>query len=52
MFIYNTGFSFYRIEEAMAGSNILLIIVLLLLDLYMLVVRRINRNTDRFQEVG
>jgi len=52
MFIYNTGFSFYRIEEAMAGSNILLIIVLLLLGFYALVVRRINRNADRFQEVG
>jgi multiple sugar transport system permease protein len=52
MFIYNTGFSFYRIEEAMAGSNILMIIVLLLLGVYMLVVRRINRNADRVQEAG
>ncbi len=52
MFIYNTGFSFYRIEEAMAGSNILLVIVLLLLGLYMLVVRRINRNADRIEEAS
>lgn len=42
MFIYNTGFSFYRIEEAMAGSNILMLIVLVLLGFYMLVVRATN----------
>jgi ABC-type sugar transport system permease subunit len=52
MFIYNTGFSFYRIEEAMAGSNILLVIVLILLGIYMLVLNRINRNADRIQEAG
>jgi multiple sugar transport system permease protein len=42
MFIYNTGFAFYRTEEAMAGSNILMVIVMLLLGFYMLVVRRLN----------
>ena len=52
MFIYNTGFSYYRIEEAMAGSNILMVIVLLLLGVYTLVLRRINRNADRVQEAG
>ncbi len=52
MFIYNTGFSFYRIEEAMAGSNILLLIVLGLLGLYLLVVRRLNRNADRIEEAA
>jgi len=44
MFIYNTGFTFYRIEEAMAGSNLLMLIVLVMLGLYALVVRTINRN--------
>jgi multiple sugar transport system permease protein len=50
MFIYNTGFSFYRTEEAMAGSNILMIIVLILLGFYMLIINRINPNTRRVQE--
>jgi multiple sugar transport system permease protein len=40
MFIYNTAFSYYRTEEAMAGSNILMVIVLLLLAFYLLVVNR------------
>lgn len=52
MFIYNTGFSFYRIEEAMAGSNILLVIVLILLGFYLLVMRRINQSQQRIQEVA
>ncbi|MFN8447809.1 MAG: sugar ABC transporter permease [Anaerolineae bacterium] len=53
MFIYNTGFSFYRTEEAMAGSNILMVIVLLLLVVYFLVLRRINANNARLaQEVA
>lgn len=42
MFIYNTAFSFYRTEEAMAGSNILMVIVLMLLAFYLLVVNRGN----------
>ena len=50
MFIYNTGFSFYRTEEAMAGSNILMVLVLLLLGFYLLVSKRINPNTRRVQE--
>ena len=52
MFIYNTGFSFYRTEEAMAGSNILMIIVLILLAFYMLIINRINPNTRRVQEAA
>jgi multiple sugar transport system permease protein len=40
MFIYNTAFSYYRTEEAMAGSNILMVIVLLLLAFYLLVINR------------
>lgn len=51
MFIYNTGFTFYRIEEAMAGSNLLMLIVLVMLGLYALVVRAINRNAPRTEEV-
>jgi multiple sugar transport system permease protein len=47
MFIYNTGFTFYRIEEAMAGSNILMLIVLAMLGVYALVVSRVNRNAPR-----
>lgn len=47
MFIYNTGFSFYRIEEAMAGSNILMLIVLAMLAIYGLIVSRVNRSTPR-----
>ena len=50
MFIYNTGFSFYRIEEAMAGSNVLLVIVLILLGFYLMVIRRVNPNIERVQE--
>ena len=50
MFIYNTGFSFYRTEEAMAGSNILMVIVLLLLGVYLLVSKRINLNQRTMQE--
>ena len=49
MFIYNTGFTFYRIEEAMAGSNLLMLIVLVMLGLYALVVRAI-RNAPRAEE--
>jgi multiple sugar transport system permease protein len=51
MFIYNTGFTFYRIEEAMAGSNLLMLIVLVMLGLYALVVRAINRNAPKAEEV-
>lgn len=40
MFIYNTAFSFYRTEEAMAGSNILMVIVLLLLVFYGVILTR------------
>lgn len=40
MFIYNTAFSFYRTEKAMAGSNILMLIVLLLLAFYLLIIQR------------
>ncbi|MBI5667777.1 MAG: sugar ABC transporter permease [Chloroflexi bacterium] len=50
MFIYNTAFSFYRTEEAMAGSNILMVIVLLLLAFYLLVVNRGNALQRRVQE--
>jgi multiple sugar transport system permease protein len=50
MFIYNTGFSFYRTEEAMAGSNILLIIVLILLGFYYLVTRFVSPSSRRVGE--
>jgi multiple sugar transport system permease protein len=40
MFIYNTAFSYYRTEEGMAGSNILMLIVLILLAFYLLVINR------------
>ena len=40
MFIYNTAFSFYRTEEAMAGSNILLLLVLAILGVYFLIMNR------------
>jgi multiple sugar transport system permease protein len=50
MFIYNTGFSFYRIEEAMAGSNILMVIVLVMLAIYLAVVRSINRTASGTKE--
>lgn len=50
MFIYNTAFGFYRTEEAMAGSNILLLIVLLMLAFYMLIVNRGNPLQRRVQE--
>ncbi len=51
MFIYNTGFSFYRTEEAMAGSNILMLIVLLLLGGYFLINRWLNPNARRGEAV-
>jgi len=50
MFIYNTGFAFYRTEEAMAGSNVLMVIVLLLLGVYLLIARRISPNQRHVQE--
>jgi multiple sugar transport system permease protein len=52
MFIYNTGFSFYRTEEAMAGSNILMFVVLLLLAIYFLVTRWLSPNARRAAEVA
>ena len=52
MFIYNTGFAFYRTEEAMAGSNILMVIVLILLGFYLMIVRRVNPNAQRVEEAA
>jgi len=52
MFIYNTAFSFYRTEEAMAGSNILMLIVLLLLAFYMLVILRRGQGIQRQSQDG
>lgn len=40
MYVYNTAFSLYRTEEAMAGSNILMLIVLSMLALYFLIFNR------------
>ncbi len=42
MFIYNTSFVYYHFEEGMAGSNILLFIVLIILGLYALLISRGN----------
>jgi multiple sugar transport system permease protein len=52
MFIYNTGFGFYRTEEAMAGSNILMLIVVILLGFYMLIVKGVNPNAQHDQEAA
>lgn len=52
MFIYNTGFSFYRTEEAMAGSNILMFVVLALLGVYYVVTRLLSTGTRRIGEAA
>jgi multiple sugar transport system permease protein len=52
MFIYNTGFSFYRTEEAMAGSNILMFVVLALLGVYFVVTRLISPGSRRVGEAA
>jgi multiple sugar transport system permease protein len=49
MFIYNTGFSFYRIEKAMAGSNILMVIVLLLLAMYLIILRAMKKRSPTIE---
>jgi multiple sugar transport system permease protein len=45
MFIYNTAFGFYKFEEGMAGSNILLVIVLLSISFYLFILSRRNRKS-------
>ncbi len=49
MYVYNTAFSLYRTEEAMAGSNILMLIVLGMLVIYFLIFnwRNLVRQTRR-----
>ena len=42
MFIYNTAFAYYHFEEGMAGSNILMFIVLSILVSYLLLISRRN----------
>ncbi len=42
MYVYNTAFSYYRFEKGMAGSNILMGVVLIILVLYGLMLSRGN----------
>ncbi len=42
MYVYNTAFAHYRFEKGMAGSNILLLVVLIILVLYGLFLGRRN----------
>lgn len=46
IFIYNTAFQFYRLNEAVASAIILLIIVLAMVAVYMLLFLRMNKQED------
>jgi multiple sugar transport system permease protein len=46
IFIYNTAFSFYRLNEATAGAIILLLIVVSMVTVYMLLFLRLNKQED------
>jgi multiple sugar transport system permease protein len=46
IFIYNTAFQFYRLNEAIAGAILLLLLVLALVFVYMVLFLRLNKQED------
>jgi multiple sugar transport system permease protein len=46
IFIFNTAFHFYRLNEAIAGAIILLLLVVSMVTIYMLLFFRLNKQED------
>lgn len=46
IYIFNTAFSFYRLNEAVAAAIILLLIVLTMVSVYLLLYLRLNRQDE------